>query len=119
MSGSEIKYLAGKVFVHRWPKDGPEWDDSVQQELNDSINKNPEKISVTFKEKSILINNIEFYSLKKIGISVPFFKEECAMIFEAKFGSLFAHVHVHIKSKDFVDVFNNVISWKNKNFPED
>ena len=119
MSDSETKYLAHKVFVHRWPKDSPEWDDSVQQELDDAINKNPEKIPVTVKEKSLLIGNIEFYSLKKIGISVPFFKEECAMIFEAKFGSLFAHVHVHIKSQDYVQVFNNMISWRKTNFPDD
>lgn len=107
------------MFVHRWPKDSPEWDDDVQEELTVTINKNKDKIPITIKEKSILIENIEFYSLKKIGISVPFFKEECTMIFEAQFGSLYAHVHIHIKSPDFIDTFNKIISWKNQNFPED
>ena len=118
MSDSQTPYLATKVFVHKWPKDTPGWDESTQQELNELFNKNPEKIPIAIKDKSILIGNVEFYSLKKIGISVPFFKEECAMIFEAKFGNLFAHVHVHIKSKDFVEIFNQMMSWKAKNFPE-
>ena len=83
---SEFHYDVKKIHVHRWPKDSPPWDDSVQRELDDSVNKNPESKKVTIKEKTILIGNIEFYSLKKIGISVPFFKKECAMIFEAQFG---------------------------------
>jgi hypothetical protein len=115
----EIQNLCEKVHVHRWPMDSPPWDDSVKKELDDSINKNRESKKVIIKEKTILIENIEFYSLKKIGISVPFFKEECAIIFEAQFGSLFAHIHIHIKSSDYVDVFNKLISWKNMNFPDD
>ena len=119
MSDLELRYDAKKIHVHRWPKDSPQWDESVQKELDDSINKNPAPKKVTIKEKTISIGNVEFYSLKKIGISVPFFKEECAMIFEAQFGSLFAHVHIHIKSSDYVDVFNKLPSWKNTNFPDD
>lgn len=119
LSDTEIQYLCEKIHVHRWPMDSPVWDDSVKKELDDSINKNPEPKQVTIKEKTILIGNVEFYSLKKIGISVPFFKEECAIIFEAQFGTLFAHVHIHIKSPDYVDIFNKLISWKNTNFPND
>ncbi len=119
MSDSEFHYDVKKIHVHRWPKDSPRWDDSVQKELDDSINKNPESKHVIIKEKIILIGKIEFYSLKKIGISVPFFKEECALIFEAQFGNLFAHIHIHIKSSDYVDVFNKLISWKNTNFSDD
>lgn len=119
MSDSEIHYLSDKIHVHQWPKDSPVWDDSVQKELDDSINKNSEKIPVIIKEKTIVVGNIEFYSLKKIGITVPFFKKECTIIFEAQFGSLFAHVHVTIKSENYVDVFNDLTAWKNKNFPED
>ncbi len=119
MSDLELHYDAKKIHVHRWPKDSPQWDKSVQKELDNSINKNPASKKVTIKEKTISIGNVEFYSLKKIGMSVPFFKEECAVIFEAQFGSLFAHVHIHIKSSDYVDVFNKLISWKNTNFPDD
>ena len=119
LSDAEIRHFSDKVHVHRWPRDSPIWDDSVQKELDESINKNPEKIPIVIKKKTIIIGNVEFYSLKKIGITVPFFKKECTMIFEAQFGSLFAHVHVTIKSENYVDIFNELTVWKNKNFPDD
>ncbi len=114
MIDSKIEYLSDKIHVHRWPKDSPIWDDSTQKELDDSINKNLGKKQVTIKEKIIQIENFEFTSLRKIGVSVPFFKEECTLIFEAQFGKLSAHVHITIKSKNYVDIFNQLVSWKNK-----
>ncbi|MCV0401710.1 MAG: hypothetical protein K5777_07010 [Nitrosopumilus sp.] len=105
------------MHVHRWPKDGPIWDDSVQHELDDSINKNPNKKQVTIKENTIQIENFKFNSLKKVGITVPFFKKECTLIFEGQFGNLLAHVHVTIKSENYVDVFTELTSWKNRVFP--
>ncbi len=119
MSNSEIQYLCDKVHVHRWPKDGPLWSDSVQKELDDSINKNPRKKQVTINENTIQIENFKFISLKKIGITVPLFKKECTMIFEAQFENLLAHVHVTIKSKNYADVFTELTLWKNRVFPND
>ncbi len=112
MSDSQIKYLSDKIHVHRWPQDSPVWDDLTQKQLDDSINKNSKKKQVTIKEKIIQIENFEFTSLTNIGISVPFFKEECTLIFEAQFRKLFAHVHISIKSKNYVDVFNELIIWR-------
>jgi len=114
---TEIKYLSDKIHVHRWPQDSPLWDDLTQKQLDDSINKNSEKKQITIREKTIQIENFEFTSLKNIGISVPFFKDECTLIFEAQFGKLFAHVHISMKSENYVDVFNQLTSWK-KNFAE-
>jgi hypothetical protein len=108
----EIKYLAEKVHVHRWPHDTPLWGDSIKKQLDDSINKNPEKKQITIKEESVKIENITFVSLKKIGISVPFFKDECTMILEGKFGELFAHAHITTKSDNFLEIFNRLISWR-------
>jgi len=102
--------------VHRWPQDTPIWDDLTQKQLDDTINKNPKKKQITIREKIIQIENFEFTSLKNIGISVPFFKEECTLIFEAQFGELFAHVHISIKSKNYADVFNQLTSWKKNIF---
>ena len=119
MSNSEIRYESDKVHVHRWPQDSPIWDDSISKQLDDTINKNPEKKQVTIKDKIIQIENFEFHALQKIGISVPFFKKECTLIFEAQFGGLYAHVHITIKSENYVDVFNQLTSWKNKVFPND
>jgi len=115
----ELKYLADKVHVHRWPMDSPVWDDSVKKELDDSINKNPNKKKISIKENTIQIENFKFTSLKKIGITVPFFKKECTLIFEAQFGTLLAHVHVTVKSENYVDIFNELTVWKNGNFPDD
>ena len=115
MSSSEIKYLSDKVHVHRWPQDSPIWDDLTQKQLDNSINKNPEKKQVIIKEKTIQIENFKFTSLKQIGISVPFFKKECTVIFEAQFDNLFAHVHITIKSENYVDIFNELVLWR-KNF---
>ena len=119
MSDSQIKYLADKVHVHRWPMDGPIWDESVKKELDDSINKNPNKKQVTLSENTVQIENFKFSALKKIGITVPFFKKECTLIFEAQFGSLLAHVHVTLKSENYVDVFIELTFWKNNFFPDD
>ena len=119
MSNYEIKYLADKVHVHRWPHDTPIWNDSTKKQLDDSINKNPEKKQIIVKDKIVQVEKFKFNSLKKIGVSVPLFKNECTMVFEAQFGGLFAHVHISIKSENYVIVFNKLISWKNRIFPND
>ncbi len=98
--------------MHRWPQDSPIWDDSTQKQIDESINKNPEKKQVIIKKNTVQIENFEFTSLKKIGITVPFFKKECTLIFEAQFGKLYAHVHITIKSENYVDVFSELTSWK-------
>lgn len=105
--------------MHRWPQDSPLWDDLTQKQLDDSINNNLGKKQVTIKEKTVQIENFEFTSLKKIGISVPFFKDECTIIFESKFEKYYAHVHITIKSENYVDVFNQLTFWKNHIFPKD
>jgi hypothetical protein len=117
LSNSVIKYQSDKIHVHRWPQDSPIWDDSIQKKLDNSINKNPEKKQVIIKGKTIQIENFKFSSLKKIGISVPFFKKECTMIFEAQFDKFLTHVHITIKSKNPVELFNQLTSWKNLSFP--
>ena len=112
MNSNKIQYFADKVFVHRWPHDTPLWGEEIKKNLDDLINKNPDKKHITVKDNVIQIENIEFNSLKKIGISVPFFKDECTMIFEAQFEKLFAHVHITIKSGNFLEVFNQLIGWR-------
>ena len=116
-SSFELTYLADKVHVHRWPKDSPDWDESTMEQLNKTINKNPEKKQIIVGENIIQIENIKFYSIKKVGVTVPLFKDECTMIFEAKFGELFAHVHITVKKENYLDIFNQLISWRKKFFP--
>jgi hypothetical protein len=109
-----MHYLADKVFVHHWPKDSPIWSDSLQQKLDVSINKNSSKKEIIVDSDIIQIENFKFSSLQKIGISVPFFKEECTIIFESQIEDVFAHVHITIRGDNFIDIFNQLISWKNK-----
>ena len=116
MSDSEINYSADKVFVHRWPHYTPIWDETVISQLNDSINKNPEKKQIIVTENIIQIQNIKFFNLKKIGISVPPFKDECTLIFEGMFGELSAHAHVTIKQDNYLEIFNQLISWRKQFF---
>ena len=112
MSKFKIYYLADKVHVHHWPKNSPTWSESLQHKLDISINKNSQKKEIIFGSDDLYIENFQFTSLQKIGISVPFFKEECTIIFEAQFEQVFAHVT--FKSHSFLDIFNQLISWKNK-----
>ena len=114
MSDSEIKYLAEKIFVHRWPHDTPLWSNSIKKQIDECINKKSGQKQIIVRDKTIQIENFEFNSLKKIGVSVPFFKDECTMIFEAQFEEFFAHVHVTTKSSNFLDVFNQLISWRRR-----
>ena len=113
LSDSQMRYLADKVFVHHWPKDSPIWPDSLQQKLDVLINKNSNKKKIIVDSDVIQIENFKFFSLQKIGISVPFFKKECTMIFESQFENVFAHVHITMRDDNFIDIFNQLISWKN------
>ncbi len=108
----KIEYLADKVHVHRWPQESPLWDDDTKKRLNDSINKNPEKKKIVIGGKSIQIQDIEFTNLDKIGVSVPFFKDECTLIVESQFGKLSAHLHITTKSGNYLEIFNKLISWR-------
>ena len=61
--------------MHRWPQDSPIWDDFTQKQLDDSINKNPEKKQITIKDKIIQIENFEFTSLKILEFQYHFSKK--------------------------------------------
>ena len=114
MSKFQIHYLADKVFVHHWPKNSPVWSDSLQKKFDTSINKNSIEKEIIIDSHTVRIEDFQFIRLKKIGISVPFFKKECRIIFEAQFETVFTHIHITIKSDDFLDIFNELISWKKK-----
>ncbi len=110
---SNIVYLAEKVHVHKWPQDTPIWDNLTQTNIDNSINKKIGNKQITITYDTVQIEIFKFHSLKKIGVSIPFFKDECTVIFEAQFGTLFAHVHITKKSGNFLELFNQLISWKN------
>lgn len=114
----EIEYLAEKVHVHRWPRESPVWNDVIKKQLDDTINQNPEKKKIIIREKSIKIQDVTFTNLDKIGVSVPFFKDECTLITESQFGKLSAHLHITIKSGNYLEIFNDLILWRKNIFPD-
>ena len=114
LSEFQINFFADKAFVHHWPKNSPSWSDSLQKKIDASLNKNSDPKKIIVNSNSIQIKDFEFTCLKKIGVSVPFFKEECRIIFEAQFERFSAHIHITIKSNNFIDIFNELISWKKK-----
>ncbi|MGY5143642.1 MAG: hypothetical protein ACW9XH_04090 [Candidatus Nitrosopumilus sp. bin_32a] len=111
MSDFELDYFADKVHVHRWPQDSPLWNDFIRNQFDEFINKNPQKKQIAIRDNYLKIENFEFHSLKKIGVSVPFFKDECTMILEAQYGELFAHVHITTKSENYLEIFNKLALW--------
>jgi len=109
----EIKFLADKIHIHKWPQDTPPWSTSIQKQIDDSINKKLDSKQIIINHKIIEIENFQFHSLKKVGVSIPFFKNEFRLIFEAEFDGLFAHVHITKKAGNFLELFHQLMSWKN------
>ena len=117
-SESEINFLAEKIHVHRWPMNSPAWSSSFKQEIDLHLNKNKEKKKIRIQENVIQINNYSFDEIKKIGITIPFFKKEATMIFEGRIMDLYAHTHITTRAKNYLEIFNRLMNWKNRLFPD-
>ena len=111
-SESEINFQADKVYVHRWPMDSQLWSPSLTEEI-DRLNKDNEKKSIRIKEKLVQINNYNFDEIKKIGVTIPLFKKETTMVFEGKIQDFYAHVHITTMAKNYLEIFNALMGWKN------
>lgn len=113
LADSEIRFVSEKVHAHRWPQDSPAWDDPARS-LIDGINgTRPGQVIV--RGTSVTVKDVEFHSVGKVGVSVPPFKRECTMIFEAKFGGFSAHVHITARSDDYAGIFGRLASWRDSN----
>ena len=110
-SESEINFQADKVYVHRWPMDSQHWSPSFTEEI-DALNKDKENKSIHIKETLVQINNYNFEEIKKIGVTVPLFKKETTMVFEGKIQDFYAHVHITTMAKNYLEIFNALMSWK-------
>lgn len=115
---TEIKFLAEKVHAHYWPLDSTKWSDLINKQIDEKINKNKEKKQIVIKNNVILIDNYEFMSLKKIGLTIPLFKKQFTLVFEGKFDKSFAHVHVTTNNENYLEIFNNLIRWRSKYFSD-
>jgi hypothetical protein len=108
----EINFQAHKVYVHRWPMNSQPWSESFIEEM-DNINKNKEKKSIHIKDALVQIGNYCFDEIKKIGVTVPLFKKETTMVFEGKIQDFYAHIHITTMAKNYLEIFNALMSWKN------
>lgn len=114
---AEIKFFAEKVHAHHWPLDTPKWSELTIKQVNEHLN-NKEKKQIVIKSGIILIGNYEFADIKKVGITIPLFKKECTLVFEGCFEKFYAHVHITTKSKDYLELFNKLMHWRSKYFPD-
>ena len=115
---SKIIFSADKLHVHHWPQDSPIWSKSTQLKVDLELNKNAEKKQILIKDQFIRINDYEFDKIKKVGVTVPLFKKETTMVFEGHFADVYAHIHITTKSQNYLEIFNKLMLWKNKCFPD-
>ncbi len=113
----EIKFLAEKVHVHHWPLDTPKWSDLTIKQVDEHLN-NKEKKQIVIKHDSMLIDNYEFKNIKKVGITIPLFKKECTLVFEGHFEKFDAHIHITTKEEDYLEIFNKLMRWRSRYFPD-
>ncbi len=119
-------FMADKVFAHRWPRDTPEWtpDDCrfVDEEINIDAQKEPVD-SLGYKNLGreislygdiVTVGGYAFESVKNVGLSVPFFKDECRMMFEACYDArMYAHFHVYVREEEeYLEAFDMIRRWK-------
>ena len=109
---SEIIFNAEKVYVHHWPLDAPKWTSITEKKIDADLNKNKKKKNIMIQNNLVKIDNYVFNDLKKIGVTIPFFKKETTMIFEARFNENYGHVHITTREPDYLRIFNNLMAWK-------
>jgi hypothetical protein len=114
----EIIFFADKLHVHHWPLNSSIWSKSTKEKVDLDLNKNPNKKKIMIKDQQIKINDYEFDKIKKIGITVPLFNNQTTLVFEGHFEDFDAHVHVTTSSQNYVDIFNKLVIWKNRCFPD-
>lgn len=117
-SFESIVFSAEKVYVHHWPLNTPEWSQSIKDAIKIDLNQNPDKKKIVIQTPNVRINDYNFDSIQKIGLTIPLFKKETTMVFEGKFKEFAAHVHITTHSQEYLEIFNKLMAWKNKFFPE-
>jgi len=117
-SESKIFFSADKVHVHHWPLNSPVWSKSVKEKIDLDLNKNSEKKKIMINDMQIRINNYEIDKIKKVGVTVPMFKKETTMVFEGHLADFDAHIHITTKSSNYLEIFNKLMLWENRCFPD-
>lgn len=112
MGGKTVSFLASRVFVHHWPPDAPKWDRHTERQVEEKINSGGKEKRVTLDGGSVQIDGYRFEGVSKVGVTVPMFKKEARMVFEGHNERFDAHVHVTAGGKDYLEIFNKMIAWR-------
>ena len=107
------EFDATKVFAHRWPHDTPKWSGDFQEAVDAKINTSSALRKVELADRSVTINGCGFEALKNVGVSVPFFRKECRMMFEGVCMGNYAHVHVYaaLGADRYLEAFAGIADW--------
>ena len=111
-----IIFFAEKIHVHHWPLSSPSWDKKTTETVDLKLNKNLERKKVIIENHKIKINEFIFEEIKKVGITIPLFKNQTTLVFEGKFENFYAHIHITVLSQNFLEIFNKLMRWKNRFF---
>ena len=114
----KFNFSANKVHIHHWPLNSPVWSKSTKENVDLDLNDNAEKKEILIDDQKIRIDDYEFNKIKKVGVTVPLFKNETRMVFEGQFRNIDAHVHITTNSQNYLEIFNNLMMWKNRCFPD-
>jgi len=114
----EIKFRVEKIYLHHWPLNTPKWEEFTINEIDEKLNRNKEKKQITVTSEFIIINNYKLEGIKKVGLTIPLFKKQCTLVFECHFGDTYAHVHITIEIEKYLEIFNKLMEWREKYFPD-
>ncbi len=114
----KIIFSADKCHVHRWPLNSPVWSKSTKEKVDLDLNKNTEKKKIIISDLQIKINDYDFDKIKKVGVTIPLFKKEMTLVFEGQLIDSDAHIHITTKSQNYLEIFNKLMLWKNRCFPD-
>lgn len=115
---SEINFIVDKVHIHHWPLDTPKWSNEIITQVDNDINKNNQKKELVIRTKTIKIDNYEFKKIKKVGVTIPLFKKQCTLVFEGYFNEVYGHIHVTTKEENYLEIFNKLMNWRKRYFPD-
>ncbi len=114
----KIIFFADKIHVHQWPLNSSIWSKSTKEIVDLDLNKNTETKKIIINDLQIKINDYDFDKIKKVGITVPLFKKQTTMVFEGHFRDFDAHIHITTYSQNYLEIFNKLMLWKNRCFPD-
>ena len=113
-----LVFSADKIHIHHWPMDSTPWSQILTKNIDKDLNNNIKKKKILIYQNQIKIDNYNFTKIKKVGLTIPLFKKQTTMVFVAHFKEVEGHIHVTTNSENYLEIFNKLMLWKNRFFPD-